>query len=227
MKMNFKRFPIGLLAASLALAACSGIRPNQNPVTGSGRVTTETRAVSGFTTIVLAGSGDATIVIGEPEQVAIQAEDNLLPYITTDVASGRLTVGTRPLTSLSPTQPLRYTITVKHLEGIDLTGSGTVDVPQVSADWLKFEIHGSGDITAVGATDQLDAWLYGSGNIIARELLAQSARVEIPGSGHVIVWASDQLNATIKGSGTVSYFGQPKVLQDITGFGSVSRLGNK
>jgi putative autotransporter adhesin-like protein len=224
--MTSKRVQLALLAASLALAACSGIGLSQGSVTGSGHVTTETRALGGFTTIVLAGSGDATVVIGEPEQIVIAAEDNLLPYITTDVAFGRLTIGTRPLASLSPTRPLRYTVTVKHLEGIDLAGSGTVEVPQVSADWLKFEIHGSGDITAVGATDRLEAWLYGSGNIIARELLAQSARVEIPGSGQVMVWASDQLNATIKGSGTVNYFGQPNVIQDISGSGSVNGLGN-
>ena len=225
--MMTKRLLYVLLVASLALAACSTIRINQGQVTGSGHVTSETRAVSGYTTIVLAGSGEAKVVIGEPEQVVIEAEDNLLPYLTTNVAFGRLTLGIRPLTNLSPTQPMRYTITVKHLEGLDLAGSGTFEVPNVSADLLKFEIHGSGDITAAGATDVLEAGLYGSGNIMTRELLAQSARVQIPGSGQVMVWASDQLNATIQGSGTINYFGQPKVTRDIPGSGSVNGLGMK
>lgn len=217
----------GLLIAGILLTACTGITLSREEVTGSGRLATETRAAQGFTHIVLANSGDAEIVIGEAEGVVIEAEDNLLPYITTQVLLGRLTIGTKPNVNLAATQPIHYIITLKHLESVDLTGSGTVDILDVTVDWLKFELHGSGNIVASGTTDELVTGLFGSGNIMGSELRAASAKVDIPGSGNVVVWATDQLNATITGSGTVSYYGQPSVTQEINGSGSVTPMGDK
>jgi hypothetical protein len=218
---------IGLLVTSSLLTACAVLSPGADEVTGSGLLASEARAASDFTTIAFAGSGDARVVIGEPEGVVIEAEENLLPYITTQVSLGRLTIGTKPNVRLGATQPIHYRITIKHLEGIDLAGSGTVEIPQVSVDWLKFEIHGSGNIIAAGSTDVLEARLFGSGNITGKALRAGSAQVEIPGSGTVVVWATDQLNATINGSGTVRYYGQPSVTQVINGSGQVTRMGGK
>ena len=118
-------------------------------------------------------------------------------------------------------------ITLKHLESVDLTGSGTVDILDVTVDWLKFELHGSGNIVASGTADELVAGLFGSGNIMGSELRATSAKVEIPGSGNIVVWATDKLNATINGSGTVSYYGQPTITQSINGSGGLTPMGDK
>ena len=225
--MLIKYSLVGLFITSMLLTACTAITLTQDEVIGSGVLTTETREVNGFTTITLANSGDADIVIGESEGVVIEAEDNLLPYITTRVVLGRLTISNKNDVNLNATQPIHYTITLKHLEGIDLTGSGTVAIPQVNVDWLKFELHGSGNIVASGTADELVAGLFGSGNIMGSELRATSAKVEIPGSGNIVVWATNKLNATINGSDTVSYYGQPTITQSINGSGSLTPMGDK
>ena len=54
-------------------------------VTGSGRVTSETRAVSGITRVALEGMGEVVIQEGAAESLTIEAEDNILPLITSAV----------------------------------------------------------------------------------------------------------------------------------------------
>jgi hypothetical protein len=229
--MATKRSILGVfMALSLLLSACSYLpsRSTANTITGSGTLASETRALGGFTEIALAGFGEAEVVIGEPEGVVIEAEDNLLPYLTSEVRGGRLVIGTKPNTSVTTTRPVRYTITVKHLEGIELSGSGNVTVPQVVADRLKFAIPGSGNITAAGTVDELEALLSGSGNVNTGDLQATTARVELPGSGNLVVWATQRLSVKLNGSGSVSYYGKPTELErEIHGSGAVIGLGDK
>jgi hypothetical protein len=229
--MLVKRFGLGLfVAVSLVLSACTTLQGLSNPsvIEGSGTLATETRALSGFTEIVLAGSGDVDVVVGEPEGVVIEAEDNLLPLLTTEVSGGRLVIGTKAYTRLAATLPIHYTVTLKHLEAIQITGSGKVTIPQVMADWLKFELSGSGHLTARGSVDELHEVLSGSGNIDTADLQATAARVDLPGSGNIAVWVTQSLNVTLDGSGSVTYYGHPDQFeQDIHGSGEVHGLGDK
>ena len=68
------------LAVLLVVSAC-GV------VGGSGKVETETRQVSGFTAIDLTGTGEVTIEQGETESLTIEADDNVLPALTSKVSA--------------------------------------------------------------------------------------------------------------------------------------------
>src|SRR5689334_10034881 len=57
---------------------------------GSGRIATETREASGFSAIDLRGIGRVVVTVGEQEAVTIEAEDNILPRISTTVRDGTL-----------------------------------------------------------------------------------------------------------------------------------------
>ncbi len=48
-------------------------------------MTTEARQVSGFSKVELQSSSDLTIRQGDSESLTIKVDDNLLPYITTEV----------------------------------------------------------------------------------------------------------------------------------------------
>jgi hypothetical protein len=229
--MSIRRFTQAVaFAASLLLAGCSSlpIASQRDTIEGSGTLATETRAVSGFSEIVLEGQGDAEIVFGAGEALVIEAEDNLLPYLTTTVRGAQLVISTRPNVDLLPTRPIRYSVTVTQLDGIRISGSGNVTVPEVVADRLEFEISGSGGITAAGAVDEVEAVLSGSGSIAAGDLQALAADVDLPGSGNIVVWATQRLHLKLGGSGSISYYGQPSDLeQEVTGSGTVRALGDK
>ena len=113
-----------LLAAAL-LAGCT-VNTAHTTVTGSGSVAKATRSVSGFNAVTLNGVGSLTITQGGTESLTIEAEDNLLPLLQSNVAGQRLTLGPPDRTTLVPTRPIAYTLAVKALQSLDLNGAGTI-----------------------------------------------------------------------------------------------------
>src|SRR5262245_51971625 len=64
-------------------------------VGGSGNAITESRNVSDFNSVRLMGSGQLTIDVTGTESLTIKADDNLLPYLTSEVNGKQLTLGTK------------------------------------------------------------------------------------------------------------------------------------
>ena len=206
------RWLVAMVAVLLVLAGCS-------VVSGSGQVKSETRQVSGFTGIELSGNGEVTIEQGETESLTIEADDNVLPALTSEVRDSVLELGTKPRTTVRTRNPIRYRVTLKDLTSIELSGSGSVSGADLQASALQVDISGSGTINLAGAADQQDVEVSGSGRYEAAQLPSRSATIEISGSGKATVAASDQLRVDISGSGTVTYSGDPAIDQDISGSG--------
>jgi hypothetical protein len=208
------RLPVAILAILLAVAGCS-------VVNGSGQVKTESRQVSGFTKIDLAGSGEVTIDQGPAESLTIEADDNVLPALTSKVSDSTLRLGTKPRTTVRTRSPIRYRVTVKDLTGVSLSGSGSVTAKGMQLRTLRADISGSGTINISGSAEKQDIQLSGSGRYEAGELTSQDVTAEISGSGEVVVSVSRTLKVDISGSGRVTYSGDPTLDQDISGSGKL------
>jgi hypothetical protein len=216
-------------------------------VRGSGTVATEHRNVAGFQEVELAGTGELSIEQGTTESLTIQAEDNLLPRIRTEVEGGRLLIGTERGVSIRPTKPILYQLVVKELAGLKLSGSGkaqsralrcedlmlqlpgsgSIEIDKLGAATLRASISGSGNIQVAGSAPAQEVRISGSGDYDGKYLESKTAEVSISGSGESAVWVSDRLSAHISGSGNVEYYGSPEVSKRISGSGSVSNRGAK
>ena len=133
-----------LIVAILALTSCS-------IVTTPGPTRTESRTVSGFSKVELAGSGDVTIDQTGSESLTIEAGDKVLPNLTSDVVGDTLVLGTKRGAVLTPGGRISYHLSVKDLTGLTVSGSGEVTAPQITADALSCDISGSGTITVGGS----------------------------------------------------------------------------
>ena len=197
---------------------------NVKTVQGSGVTGREGRAVSGFHAVQLRGEGEIRVAFGDTEGVRIEADDNFLPLIGTHVENGTLIIDLddreQPL-NLQPTQPIRFTIAAKALDGFELTGSGTLVAEDVKADRVTVTIHGCGDVRLTGEAREQIATITGAGNIDTRDLRTAYTHAEIRGSGNISVWATDQLDAAVMAAGNIEYQGQPTVNQTISGLGTV------
>ncbi len=245
-----KRISIAvLLIVSLALAGC-GVVSYGNPdmVRGSGNVVRETRPVSGFTSIAVTCAGDVQLTQGDADSLVIEAEDNILPLLVSEVNGSQLVLKTRPNTSYSTTRGVHFIVTVKNLNAIQSSASGNVDASEITAGSFNLVLNGSGNVNLAGLqasaltveitgsgkadvrgghADQLTASLHGSGNFTASNLESQTAQVTVTGSGTARVWARTTLSATLSGSGNLEYYGSPAVNQNVSGSGRVRSLGNK
>ena len=213
---------IWFLIAGLLLVGCDddGVSDGDG-VRGSGDVVTESREVSGFDEIVVLGSGDVIVSVTGTESLTIEAEDNIMPLLTTEVNGGRLELGSD--TSFSATQGITYTITAEELDGVTINGSGDVAASGIDAGSFEVTINGSGGVEPAGASEELTVGINGSGNYDGEDLIASIGTVEVSGSGSAVVNVTDDLTVRIGGSGDVEYLGSPTVTQNISGSGDVSQ----
>ena len=238
-----------LVLSIFILSACQFL-PWVTVVRGSGNLTTETRPVSGFDTIRLDGAGRLLISQGMSESLEIQAEDNLIDELTSQVEGGTLVLGyqERPWRkSILPTRPIVYTLVVTDLAKLILNGAGDIDLQSLQTDALTLEINGAGNfnitnltadnlsvnlagtgsITVTGVLAEQEIILDGAGSYQAGDLQTRSTAIKINGLGSGTVWATETLDISINGGGSVGYYGSPSVTQEITGLGEVKNLGEK
>jgi hypothetical protein len=208
------RAALALLTVVLLLAACSVTQ-------GSGQLATESRQVSGFTKVELAGFGELTIEQTGTESLTISAEDNLLPRLTSEVSGDTLVLGEEPNTTIRTTKPITYSLTVKELTGLAISGSGNISVPKLTATALSTKISGSGTITVNGTAVDQDLEISGSGRYQAEQLTSKTVKAQISGSGTANALATDMLDVKISGSGSLTYTGNPQVTQEISGSGKL------
>lgn len=214
-----KQVPVlaaSMLMLSVMLGACSLLGER-----GSGTMAIETRDVSGFSEIDFSGSGMVLVSVTGTESLTVEAEDNILPMLTTEVRDGRLILGASQ--SISPTRDIVYTVTVINLEAVTVSGSGSVAAVDVAANGFEVDISGSGTVTPEGVSERLDVSISGSGAFKGEALVSAMGTVSVSGSGEALVNVTDDLDADVSGSGTVGYIGDPTVSTSISGSGEVSR----
>ncbi len=232
-----------VLFAALLLGGCAPV------VQGSGNVVSEERPVSGFDQVALLGVGDVIITQGEAESLLIEAEDNLLPYITSEVRNGKLEIGYKPEMAFSfrPTRPIKFHVAMKTVTAVELSGSGNISAENLVADELKLTLSGSGNIHI----DRLDAGalrssLSGSGDLEVASISAKTVDTTLSGSGKCALsgQAADQsmrisgsgnyraadlesrrASLTITGSGDVEAWVTEKLDVSVTGSGDIRYYG--
>jgi hypothetical protein len=205
-------------------AACTNTAlapPSVSLIVGSGATRIETRAVSGFTQIAVYGPGEVNLRQDGTETLTVEAEDNVLPLLTSEVRAGRLVLGTERGIVIRPTQPIRYTLSARQVAGLEMNGGGFIQASNLHTDVLRVTVNGGTRVRLDGSVDRQDVLIAGASDYQADQLVSREANVEINGAGTVVLNVSARLTATINGAGTIEYIGSPRVERAINGLGSV------
>jgi Putative auto-transporter adhesin, head GIN domain len=237
---------IAALLTSCGLLKSAGVKV----ITPSSTIISENRDVSGFSAIEFTTFGKVNIIQGDKESLNVSGPDNLVPEISTTVSNGKLTIKNIEnitVTTLSSDKMLTFTIVVKDLTSLAVSGAGDVQIEafstpsmdinmsgagkvqqnQVTTDKLNVNISGAGGIDISGQSTQATIDISGAGSVNAADLQVKTANVTISGLGSATVWATDQLTGNISGAGSVSYYGNPQTNTNSSGLGSFKSLGNK
>jgi hypothetical protein len=190
-KMN-KRiiFATVILLMVSSILACevtfSDIGGSTETIRGSGDVIEENRSVSDISSVELAMQGSLSIEIGSTEALRIEAEDNLLEYIETQLSAGRLVIKSQNGVNLRNTEPINYFLTVTGLDSIRISSSGDIQTPDLQAERFSITISSSGDLT-MGDLDctSLSVESSSSGILSMGTLTAETIDVRISSSGNV------------------------------------------
>jgi hypothetical protein len=102
-------------------------------------------------------------------------------------------------------------IALPEAPSIRIKGSGDVTLYDLQQSVLDVGVQGSGDITAFGQVEHLDAEVAGSGDVDAGELVAMSADLSVAGSGDIDAYVTQSVKASVAGSGDIVVRGNPPI----------------
>jgi hypothetical protein len=240
-----------LLVFALPVLACGGFRFGSNLViVASAKAVRETREASGFHAVEMRGIGNVVLTQGETESLEVSGPDNVVPLVKTYVRGGVLIFELEPgvvVTGMSSANDLTYTVGVKDLSALTVSGLGDLEMDKLSAAHLNVRMSGTGRITlrslALGGLDltlsgmgdavlsgeaaDVEIDISGAGNVNAPDLKIQAGRIDISGAGSATVWVTENLTGTISGAGMVEYYGDPQTDFNNSGLGAFKSLGRK
>ncbi|MDW5550070.1 head GIN domain-containing protein [Methanosarcina sp.] len=230
-----------LLAAVVAESGCVEYGCER----GSGNVEIITRSIEPFHSLDSRIPGNVFIEQGD-SSLKIEAEDNILPLLETNVENGVLVI--RAKERICPQKTIKIYAGMEEVRSLSLSGSGDItgtmpissenldltitgsgDIElETNTSSLKSLISGSGDILLKGNASSHEIDIGGSGNIDALELRTEVTRVSIRGSGNANVYADRKLDTNISGSGNVFYEGNPEEFNmQVSGSGEVKSKDRK
>lgn len=201
------------------------------------------RNLEPFTGIKVGGAFNLILNQTGQHKVVIEAEEDLIPKIRTEVKGNvlhiemkwdwswdnkdvKLYVDFDELSSLNISGAsdvkAEGPIRAEDLE-IKVSGAGDMDL-QVDAKSLDITISGAGDVNIAGNTEIQKVRLSGAGDYHAQHLKSKYTDAKASGAGSVVVYASEEIEATASGAGSIKYYGDPtREKTDESGAGSVTR----
>ena len=190
-------------------------------VKGSGQTGTEVRELNGFKKIDASGVFQIEIVAQKDFSVEVEADDNLLQYITTEVRRGVLKLETER--KLNTSNPIRVRISAPDIEGIETAGAANVILTELKNGSLEIDSSGASKIKVSGETAKLVVDVSGATQVDAVGLAAENANVEASGASTVELLVNGNLKTNASGASTIRYAGSPRdVVKKSSGASTVS-----
>ncbi|HEX9038551.1 MAG TPA: head GIN domain-containing protein [Ktedonobacterales bacterium] len=172
---------------------------------GSGNLASETREARDFDRVKLTGVGTVVITQTGEESLTIEADDNILPLLTSEVHGGELELGMEHGAHVTPRAPIRFILTVKDLRGLSVSGAGDIELGGLKTDMLRLAISGTGALkTQEVSTGSLDVSISGAGSVSVGRLTASEVDATISGTGSVKL-AGHAARQTVSIPGAGSY----------------------
>lgn len=236
---------VGVLLGVLLVSACGYGLGTGAVIQGSGMLKTETRPVSHIAAVSISCPGSLTIAQTGIESLHVTADDNILPLINTNVEGTTLDIHLQTNTSIQPSHPIVFALTVKDLSALSIlgttavtltnlkttaltvtsSGAGTLVSPSLALTNLVVNLAGAGGIQLAGHAQQQTVTITGAGTYHTEHFATFATNIQMTGAEQAFVRAITTLNVTITGAGDVTYYGSPTVTQSITGAGKVQHGG--
>lgn len=236
-KLAMVALSLMLGVVTLASSACMFGRG----VDGNGNVKKETRSVSSFDAIKIGGAFEVHLSQGSSEGLVVEADENLLDIIESEVRGGTLVIDTKE--DIRDADELNLYITFKDLEKMNLSGavelksdgklkfddltidgSGASEISlELEANRLECDFSGASEIELEGKAKYCSIDNSGASELNAYDFVVGEYNIEISGAGDAKIHCTDVLKASISGAASIRYQGDPKVDSRVSGAGSIKQ----
>ncbi len=225
-----------LLLSILTLASCGS-------KSGSGNIISETRTVNNFNGISVGGDFEVEVKIGPVTAVVVEADDNILKYIVTEINGSTLKINTEGMHNYDDVH-MKVFITTPSLKNIKtsasarvivddiLANSGTLGFKASSGSSIRAEIDApqadvdassGASIKISGKTRSYTAEASSGAEIKSGDLLSEVTTVKASSGASAAVHASVTLNANASSGSSITYYGGATVNQSVSSGSSLNK----
>lgn len=207
-------------ASALLLVGCDDRDHDRGPTRS------QSREVDNFDSIEMEGAARLEITIGEKESVTVEAREEVIDRVRTDVHGDTLRIRSKPkdwfIVDGRPRVTVR--ITLPELESLRIEGGNDVRITGFDGGETRIRAGGAAHIKATGELDELTVHMAGAGHADLSGLIANEAKVTVDGVGSVYVHPKESLDATMNGVGAILYSGSPREVNTrMNGLGTIGQ----
>jgi hypothetical protein len=229
-KFGFLVFILALIAGSViagfvdwgkASAKFFNIEFNVGGVKGNGNVQSESRDVRDFKAVDVSGIFSVEIVAQKDFDVRVEADENLLQYIRTEVNGGVLEISTSK--RIKSSSGLKVLISAPNIEKLEVSGVAKVSLSNLKNADLNLDTSGASKVNLSGETDKFVIDVSGASSIEAENLKTRAASIDASGASKISVFATESIRADASGASRITYTGgATDVVKKTSGASSVS-----
>ena len=232
-----------LIVLAVIISSCNYIGGER--IRGNGNMKVENRTISSFDGVYVSGNTDIYVKQDSIFSVRVEADENLMEYIITELDGSTLKIRSKDGVNLKSSRSIKVyvsgpsfkyfkasgacdifsesKITSSEEIAIDISGASDVKMELVSPK-IEADLSGAGSITLSGQTKDFKVDGSGSTDINCFDLQTENTVIELSGAGNAAVFASVKLDLKISGAADVRYKGNATVSQKISGAGSVKKV---
>jgi hypothetical protein len=196
-----------ITGTAVMLASLTGCYFDGPCLEGTGPIVSQVREIDGFSTVINTGSFEVQVSLSDTFGVEVEAQENLLSIIETYVSGNSLVIKTKSGTCIGHASPVQVHVSLPSVEGLELSGSGNMELDIATGTHFECSNTGSGFIMVdtVIAGDILIG-NSASGTIFVNESFADEVRLVQSGSGTIeaaIIYRPSEVSIHHSSSGKV------------------------
>ncbi len=188
----------------------------------TGNVESDFIPLDDFNRVKISGSFSASFVPDAEHSVTVTADEAVLEYVSIITDGDEIEI--RFNRNLRNVGRVELEIRSPELSSVVTSGSVSAVFNDVQSDSLRIRASGSGTFSGTGSFDVLNINTSGSARVNGENMIANQVIIRSSGSSRMVVHALDEISARISGSGTITYHGNPPVVDSsVSGSGSIRK----
>jgi len=234
---------IAFMLFTLALPVLTTANPvnNNSTITGNKIVTKQDRQVTSFHAIKVSGGIDIELSQGNALKLQVEADENLIALIHTEVKDGVLNIYHDE--NIQGSKTMKVYLTFQQIDAITASGgcdieskhklnfttlkmglSGGCDIKlECKADNLVCKQSGGCDVVLSGEAQKGTFDVSGGSDVKASEFQLKNCMIDASGGSDVSVYATGELTMTATGASDINYYGKPaKVIKSANGASDIN-----
>lgn len=229
-----------LTLALPVLSVANPVKPNSS-ISGNKIVVTQDRQVTSFHAIKVSGGIDVVLSQGKDVKLQVEADENLMAAIRTEVKDGVLKIYHE--NNIQYAKTMKIYLTFQNIDAIIASGGCDIESKQkLGFATLKMDISGgcdikldfragslickqSGgcDVILSGEAESGNFNVSGGSDVKASELYLKNCTIEASGGSDVSVHVTGELTIEASGSSDITYYGKPaKVIKSAHGSSDIN-----